>query len=293
MTFNDDANIRGARVSKRGRNTAIGAGGGGLLVIALFVVSAVTGVDLTGLAPLLSGGAGTEQGPDQSGDLAMCETGADANENIECRMVAAATSLDDYWGSVVDGYVQPQMVLFDGSVSTGCGSATSAVGPFYCPPDQTVYLDTSFYDDLRSQFGASGGPLAQIYVVAHEWGHHIQNIVGTMDGLDLQNPGPESDGVRLELQADCYAGAWVRAAGETRDDEGVPFLDPPTNAEIADALNAAAAVGDDHIQETLGGGQVNPETWTHGSSEQRQRWFTRGLERGVGSCDTFASDVTL
>lgn len=288
MTFNDDANIRGGRVSKRGRNAAIGAGGGGLIVIALLVVSSLTGVDLTGLAPILGGGSGTEQGPNQTGDLAQCETGEDANENVECRMVGAATSLDLYWQTQVQGYVPPELVLFSGAVSTGCGNATSAVGPFYCPPDQKVYIDTAFFDQLRTQFGASGGNLAQMYIVAHEWGHHIQNIVGTMDGLDLQDAGPTSDGVRLELQADCYAGAWVAASSDTEDTSGIALLQEPTDAEITDALNAANVVGDDYIQENLGNGQVNPETWTHGSSEQRQSWFRTGFTEGVGSCDTFA-----
>ena len=287
MTFNDNANIGGGRVSKRGRNAALGAGGGGLIVIALFVVSQLVGVDLTGLAPVIQGG-GTPT--DQSTDLDKCQTGEDANEDIECRMVGAAAALDTYWETQVDGYTSPaDMVIFTDSVTTGCGNATSATGPFYCPPDQKIYLDTAFYDDLRTQFGATGGPLAQLYVVAHEWGHHIQNITGTMNGLDLQDQGPTSDGVRLELQADCYAGSWVKAASTVPDENGVPFLEVPTDAEIADALNAAAAVGDDHIQETMGGGQVNPETWTHGSSESRQKWFTTGYTQGVGACDTFAA----
>lgn len=293
MTFNDDANIRGGRVSKRGRNAALGAGGGGLIVIALFVVSQLTGFDLTGLAPVLGGGSGTEQGTDQTDDLAACETGEDANENVECRMVGAATSLDLYWETQVDGYAPPELVLFGGSVSTGCGNATSAVGPFYCPPDQKVYIDTAFFEQLRTQFGASGGNLAQMYIVAHEWGHHIQNIIGTMDGLDLQDAGPTSDGVRLELQADCYAGAWVAASSDTEDTSGIALLQEPTDAEITDALNAANVVGDDYIQENLGDGNVNPETWTHGSSEQRQAWFRTGFSQGVGSCDTFAAGAQL
>jgi predicted metalloprotease len=287
MTFNEGSDISGGRVSKRGRNAAIGAGGGGLLVIGLFIVSQLVGVDLTGLAPVLGGGGGAPV--DESTDLDKCRTGEDANEDIECRMVGAAAALDAYWETQVDGYTSPSdMIIFDGSVQTGCGGASSAVGPFYCPPDRTIYLDTAFYDDLRTQFGATGGPLAQLYVVAHEWGHHIQNITGRMDGLDLQDQGPTSDGVRLELQADCYAGSWVKAASTVPGDNGVPFLQVPTDAEIADALNAAAAVGDDHIQETLGGGQVNPETWTHGSSESRQKWFMAGYQGGVGACDTFA-----
>jgi predicted metalloprotease len=291
MTFNDDANIGGGRVRKRGRNAAIGGGAGGLVVIALVVVSQLVGVDLTGLAPILGGGG--DPGTVEETTLDQCQTGAQANEDIECRMEGAAVALDAFWETQVDGYTQPGIVIFVDGTSTGCGNATSASGPFYCPPDQTVYLDTAFYDDLRTQFGASGGPLAQLYVVAHEWGHHIQNITGTMNGLDLTDQGPTSDGVRLELQADCYAGAWVKAASTIPDENGVPFLEPPTDAQIADALNAAAAVGDDHIQETMGGGQVNPETWTHGSSDSRQRWFNTGYTQGVGGCDTFAAGANL
>lgn len=290
MTFNDNANIGGGGVRKRGRNAAIGAGGGGLVVLALVVVSQLVGVDLTGLAPLIGGG---DQGTVEETTLDQCQTGADANENIECRMQGAAAALNAYWETQVEGYREPQMVVFEGGVNTGCGSATSASGPFYCPPDQTVYLDTAFYDDLRTQFGATGGPLAQLYVVAHEWGHHIQNITGTMNGLDLRDQGPTSDGVRLELQADCYAGSWVKAASTIPDENGVPFLVVPTSAEIADALNAAAAVGDDHIQETMGGGYVNPETWTHGSSESRQKWFNIGYTQGVMACNTFAPNTDL
>ena len=282
MTFNDNANIGGGRVSKRGRNAALGAGGGGLVVIALFVVSQLIGFDVTGLAPVIQGGGGT---PTEE-SLEACKTGEDANENIDCRMQGAAVALDAYWETQVDGYTGPAMIIFQDSVQTGCGSATSAVGPFYCPPDQTVYLDTAFYDDLVSQFGATGGPLAQMYVVAHEWGHHIQNITGIMSGLNLQDTGPSSDAVRLELQADCFAGAWVGAAPSIKDENGVSFLAPVTDAEIRDALSAAAAVGDDRIQSSTSG-QVNPEAWTHGSSESRQKWFATGFQGGPDACNTF------
>jgi predicted metalloprotease len=273
MTFDDDASIKGGRVSKRGRNTGIAVGGGGLGLVAIVLISQLLGVDLTGLIDPNAGAPVAE-----STDLEKCETGEDANENIDCRMQAAATSLDEFWQGQVQGYTPPQMVLFTQSTNTGCGGATSAVGPFYCPPDQTVYLDTTFYDDLRSRFGATGGPLAQLYVVAHEWGHHIQNIAGIMEGLDLQTTGPSSDGVRLELQADCFAGAW---AGDA------PLLEPITPEQMRDALDAAEAVGDDNIQESTSG-QVQPETWTHGSSDQRQRWFRAGYDGGVDACDTFA-----
>jgi len=286
MTFNDDSDISKGRVSRRGRNTGIAVGGGGgLIVIVALVVAALGGPDLTSIVgPLTGGGGGSDSGPVDS--LEQCQTGSDANEQLDCRMKGAAASLDTYWATEVDSYTPSEIVLFSGSVSTGCGSASSAVGPFYCPPDQMVYIDTSFYDELESRYGASDGSLAQLYVVAHEWGHHVQNITGLMDGLDLQTPGPESDGVRLELQADCFAGAWVGAAEETEDASGRPFLEPVTNQQIADALSAAAAVGDDRIQEATTG-QVQPERWTHGASEQRQSWFETGRTEGPRACDTF------
>ncbi len=287
MTFNDDADITGGRVSKRGRNTAIGVGGGGLGLVAVLIISQLLGVDLTGLVGGTGGGSSSTDTP-----LSQCTSGSQANSDIDCRMKAAATSLDAYWSGQVDRYTQPQLVIFDQATDTGCGGATTAVGPFYCPNDQTVYIDTAFYGDLRSQFGATGGPLAQLYVIAHEWGHHIQNITGIMDGnLNLQETGPTSDSVRLELQADCFAGAWVGAAQTTKDANGVPFLQPVTKSEIADALNAAAAVGDDHIQQSTQG-QVDPESFTHGTSAQREKWFNVGLDGDPQSCDTFGASAS-
>ena len=287
MTFNGDADITGGRVSKRGRNTAIGIGGGGVGLIAIVLISQLLGVDLTGL---VGGSSGTSSNATDT-PLTECKTGSQANTDIDCRMQAAATSLDSYWSGTVDGYTQPQLVIFDGSTNTGCGGATTAVGPFYCPNDQTVYIDTAFYDELKSQFGATGGPLAQLYVIAHEWGHHIQNITGIMNNLNLQQTGPTSDSVRLELQADCFAGSWVGAAQTTKDANGVPFLEPVTQAEIADALNAASSVGDDHIQESTQG-QVNPESFTHGTSAQREKWFNVGLKSGPQACDTFGASAS-
>lgn len=283
MTFNDDAKINPDRVSRRGRNTGIAVGGGGgLLVLGLFVLSQVLGVDLTGLA------GAPQQGQDES--LAQCDTGREANELIDCRLAGAADSLDTYWGSELpelgQTYRSTSIVLFTDQTNTGCGGATSAVGPFYCPSDETIYVDTAFYDELRTRFGASGGPLAEMYVIAHEWGHHIQNVTGIMTGLDLQATGPASDSVRLELQADCFAGSWVGAAAEIRDEDGVAFLEPVTQQQIADALSAASAVGDDRIQESTSG-QVTPETWTHGSSEARQKWFLAGYGGGPNACNTF------
>ena len=282
MTFNEGADISSGKVSRRGRNGAIIGGGGGLLGIVALVVVLLGGPDLTGIV-----GGGTPSGPDEQLNCTVEQ----ANADVDCRVQAAAASIDKYWTDVAPDlgitYTSPNdTIIFDGQTSTGCGDATTAVGPFYCPPDQTIYLDTAFYAELQNQFGATGGPLAQEYVIAHEWGHHIQNISGIMDGKDLQNTGADSDSVRLELQADCFAGSWAGKVSTTADADGNLFMDPLTKEQIADALNAAAAVGDDNIQETTQG-QANPETWTHGSSEQRQKWFNIGYEQGPEGCGTF------
>jgi predicted metalloprotease len=286
MTFNEGSDISGGRTSRRGRNTAIGVGGGGLGILAIVLIGQLLGVDLSGIV-----GGGAAPGPVQETSLDQCQTGQDANENLDCRMKGAAASLEEFWSNTLDGATPTQIALFTGSVSTGCGNASSAVGPFYCPPDQIIYIDTAFFQQLQSQFGSSGGPLAQLYVVGHEWGHHIQNITGIMNNLDLQTTGPTSDGVRLELQADCFAGAWIAGAATTLDDSGTPYLEPPTDAQIRDALSAAAAVGDDNIQEQTQG-QVQPETWTHGSSEARQKWFLVGYQQGANACDTFGASAS-
>jgi uncharacterized protein len=290
MTFNPNADIRGGKTRRRGRTAGIAAGGVGVGAIAILLVSQLLGVDLTGL---VGGGSAGQTSQIQTGDaLENCQTGADANANIECRMKGAAASLETYWAQEMPAlggqYSSPQFILFSGQTSTGCGTASSSTGPFYCPPDETVYVDTTFYDELRQRFGASGGPLAEMYVVAHEWGHHIQNIGGIMKAHPSTDTGPASDSVRIELQADCFAGAWAGAASTTKDENGVPFLQPITQDQIRDALDAAAAVGDDRIQRASSG-QVQPDTWTHGSSEQRQRWFQQGFTNGVPSCDTFSA----
>lgn len=284
MTFDPNADISGGRTSKRGRNTAIGVGGGGIVaVIAVLLISQLTGVDLTGL---LGGGTGGGASQEQGSPLESCTTGEQANSNTECRVKGASAYLGDYWAGHVQCYTDTQVQLFSGQTQTGCGAASTAVGPFYCPSDQTIYLDTTFYDELRSRFGTDAGPLAQLYVIAHEWGHHIQKITGRMDGLDLQQTGPASPSVRLELQADCYAGAALGDAATTKDPDGTPYLEPITDAQVRDALAAAAAVGDDSIQEKTQG-QATPETWTHGSSAARQKWFLAGYRGSPSSCDTF------
>ena len=291
MTFDDNARIDTSHVRRRGRGAAIGAGAGGLGLIGviLLLLGPILGVDLSGLVGGTGGGTGTSE----EQELTECGTGSAANESIDCRIVAAADSLDTYWSAELPQYGveyrSTGVILFSGQTETGCGTASSAIGPFYCPSDETVYMDTGFFDELRTRFGSSGGPLAEMYVVAHEWAHHIQNISGIMNGLNLQASGPGSDGVRLELQADCFAGAWVGAAPTILDANGTPFLEPVSDAEIRDALSAAAAVGDDRIQSSMGGG-VNPEVWTHGSSDSRQRWFVAGLQGGPQACNTFEVD---
>ncbi len=261
-------------------------------MLAVFLIAQFTGVDLSGLVsdPGMGGGGASEQ--IVSEEIQGCETGADANEDIDCRMAGAADSLDRYWSTEaaalgITDYVTPDFWLFSDATNTGCGSATSASGPFYCPPEQALYVDTVFYDQLRSSYGASGGPLAQMYVVGHEWGHHIQQLSGAFERADRSDTGPGSDTIRLEVQADCYAGAWVGAASTIADDTGTTFLEPVTPAQVADALDAAAAVGDDRIQQASGS-EVDSDTWTHGSAEQRQRWFEAGRTGGSTACDTFA-----
>ncbi|OII40283.1 neutral zinc metallopeptidase [Curtobacterium sp. MMLR14_014] len=291
MTFNDDSQLRGGKVKRRGRTTAIGGGAVGVGAIVVFLIAQFTGFDLSGI---VGGGNGltTIQQEGESVDAAPeCRTGRDANLRVECRMEGAAESLDTYWTSEARSlgisYTAPEFFLFQDSTDTSCGQASAATGPFYCPPDRAVFLDTAFYDDLQSQYGSSGGPLAQMYVVAHEWGHHIQQLQGSFANTDRSGTGASSGSVRVELQADCYAGAWVGDAATTKDANGETFFEPITRSQITDALSAASAVGDDSIQERATG-RVDPDSFTHGSSEQRQRWFLRGYQQGATSCDTLS-----
>ncbi|PRI11638.1 KPN_02809 family neutral zinc metallopeptidase [Leucobacter massiliensis] len=290
MTFNDNARIDTSKVSKRSgaRRGGLIAGGGGAVVLLLALGSQLLGVNLLPFAPAVEGLMGdTALTGERSEALAGCETGADANQNVECRMAATADSLDRFWAGQIDGYRSPaDVALYDVQTGSGCGTASSSTGPFYCPGDETIYLDVAFFDTLRSDYGSSDGSLAQMYVLAHEWGHHISQLIGTLQRAGRES-GADSGSVRLELQADCFAGAWVRDASTVTDDEGVPLLRPVTEQQIADALSAAAAVGDDHIMESAGV-EVNPERFTHGSSEQRQRWFQNGYRGGPEACDTFA-----
>ena len=295
MTFRGDANFDTTSVSRSGGGGragggAIAVGGGGILTLILVLVSMFFGVDLTGLAP--RDASPQTQGQSAGEEVRGC-TGAQANDpnNVTCRMEGGADSMSSFWTSTMQRnnipYADPKVQLFDRQVSTGCGAATSAVGPFYCPPDQSIYVDTTFFQQMRDQFGASGGSLAELYVLAHEWGHHIQNITGQLDRVQQGDTGPQSSAVRSELQADCYAGAWMAGASQTNDNDGsAPVLEQPSQQELAEALNAAQTIGDDRLQRQSGGG-IDPDGWTHGSSEQRMHWLTTGYNGGVGACDTW------
>jgi predicted metalloprotease len=282
MTFNPNADVRGKSATRRGGRGPVIAGGAGVLGIAVLLISLFTGQDLSGLLGGSPGGGTSSEGTTIEG----CDSGADANADDTCRLDAGEEVVNAFWEPRVDGYRPPDLVVVDGQTQTPCGTASTQTGPFYCPTDETVYIDPAFWSILRSQLGAEGGDLAQLYVLAHEYGHHVQQITGVFDQYPRDGTGADSNAVRTELQADCFAGAWTAEAPEQKDADGEPYLLEPTQAQIDDALSAAAAVGDDHIQEQAG--QVNPESWTHGSSEQRQRWFMTGYRGGVTACDTFA-----
>ena len=262
----------------RGGGIALG-GGAGIVVLILALVFGFDPGALLGGAP-----AEPQQGENP---YAECRQGSDIEANRDCRFVAYTNSIQAFWATQLESYQETKTVTFTGQIATACGTATSAVGPFYCPADQTIYLDTGFFDQmLEGQLGAAGGDAAEAYVIAHEYGHHISNLIGSLDQVQAagQQTGPTSPQVRLELQADCFAGVWFANAAS---DPASP-IEAITQDDILRAADAAKAVGDDRIQEASTG-QVSPESWTHGSSEQRKFWLARGYRSGSpDQCDTFA-----
>ena len=277
MTFRGNARLDPSQVEdQRGRGGGLGGSvivGGGGIGLVILIVSLLLGVnplsDYTGTNPSIDGAPSVQD----------CHTGADANKRDDCRIVGFVDSVQKYWGDEfarrAETYLPAKTVLFTAYTQGACGLAQTAMGPFYCPEDEKVYLDLTFFQELTQRFGARGAPFAEGYVVAHEYGHHVQNQLGL-----LTQTGSNAQSVRVELQADCLAGVWARHAADTG------YLEQPTDAEIAQALDAAASVGDDRIQQETQG-RVSPEQWTHGSSAQRQQWFRTGYQTGdLERCDT-------
>jgi predicted metalloprotease len=316
MRFNPKARLDTSRVRDGGGGGGAGGGMGGggmriplpggtragggvgflVIVVVILLLKACGGVDLTG-AITGTGASGYTTSRFQGDPTAYqsCTTGQDANEHpTTCGVVAVENSLVDYWRDTLaqqapNTKFQPETAImtFSGSTPSGCGQASAQMGPFYCPNDQTIYFDPSFFHDiLQQQLNGPSGAFVEPYVIAHEFGHHIQDLLGTMGKVKTQQ-GPNSDSVRLELQADCYAGMWARSASQTEDSQGNVLLLDLTDQDIQDAIAAAKSVGDDTIQKETTG-QVNPEQWTHGSSAARVQWFQNGYQNGtLDACNTF------
>lgn len=319
MRFNDNVRLDPAQVEDRrssgnggfsnpgsgssgGFNVPIvvGGGGGGLLLVALYVAFQLLGGSLgsssgtgsTTAPPVGSSASDAYQGREVPVTSAAqeCQTGADANARTDCRIVGVVDSVQSYWSSELPRrgvrYSPAKTVLYSRQLQGGCGIAQSAEGPFYCPNDTKVYLDLSFFDELRTRFGAQGGPFAQAYVVAHEYGHHIQDVMGILQTSNRANvQGPQGTSVRIELQADCLAGIWANHAVQTG------YIEDLSQQDLNDGLDAAAAVGDDRIQQQTQG-RVTPESWTHGSAQQRQHWLGVGYQSGdLNTCDTSRGTV--
>ena len=316
MSFNENVQLDTSQVESGGRSSGGGFGrSGGSFPGGIQVGGGIGGLILLILMMIFGGGAiggGNTQIPDssttgnqsspldpgqvsaggqQSGDFSVCKTGADANKNDQCLVIATVNSVQAFWGQLLPQYgkqyPKAPTVIYSGATQSQCGTASNEVGPFYCPLDGRVYIDASFFAELSSRFGADGGQLAKEYVIAHEYGHHIQNVLGILGKAQQDPQGPQSGSVRMELMADCLAGTWVKHATETKDANGTAFLKPITQKDIDSALSAASAVGDDRIQKTMQG-RVTPESWTHGSSAARQRWFMAGYTSGdINQCNTF------
>lgn len=291
--MNENIQLDASRVTVRGRGSVVAGGVGGLGIIGAIVYFLLTG-NVPDAQNFGSSQGQQRPATDASQLLENCTTGADANASTECWMVATAESLDAYWGQELPqqtgtSYSPPGFVLFTDATSSSCGTANAQTGPFYCPADKSVYLDVAFFDQLESQFGARNSSLAQAYIVAHEFGHSVQDQLGILGRIQRGDSGPNGSLVRSELQADCLAGVWLKNASSTVDPEsGETFLVPPTREELQSAVDAASAVGDDHIYEQAGM-EANQDSFTHGTSEKRMEWLMRGYEGGTyASCDTWS-----
>lgn len=277
-----DASQMGSGGGRRGGTIAL-SGGAGVLVL---IVALVFGFDPKAL---LLGAAPAPEAPSsaETNRFEHCKNVTDISTDRDCRFVAYTNSIQGYWAKAYSGYEQTETTVFDEEVETACGTATADVGPFYCPEDKIVYLEYTFFDDmLEGQLGAKGGDAAEAYVIAHEYGHHISNLTGVLaDAQSDESTGPKSSQVRLELQADCYAGAWLANASA---DPSSP-IQSVTEDDMNLAVDAAKSIGDDRIQ-MKSDGEVSPDDWTHGSSEMRKKWLAIGFDSGdPEKCDTFAA----
>jgi len=273
-TPGDRGNIEDRRGMSGGRVASVGIGG----FVVLLLLSWATGTDFLSL--LNTGGDPTSAGT--TGTVA-----ATPEEEQRVNFVSAVgRDVDDTWKKLLDGYRPTTVVLFRDATESGCGFAQAATGPFYCPSDQKVYLDLGFFAELAQRFGAPG-EFAQAYVIAHEFGHHVQHQLGTDQRVAGSRAGANSASVALELQADCYAGVWGHEASKSgRFEAGHVELDP---GDAEEALRAAASIGDDRLQR-MSSGRVAPESFTHGTSAQRTQWFARGMQTGdPHQCDTFGA----
>lgn len=304
MELNENARVDTSQVDDRrgsgggggmGIPIPTGGGRGGIVGIIIAVLVALVGGGF-GLNAATNGGDDSAQGDNTS--LEQKCSADDALKQLDCRNALYVNSIQAYWRTAMpevfgEQYKPSKTVFFSQNVSTGCGAADSGVGPFYCPADDLVYIDLTFYRLLADQLGAKG-EFAQPYVLAHEYGHHVQDLLGTEAQMRRQQQrDPQSANalsVKLELQADCYAGAWAKNATGTADEQGQKIFTSITDQDIQQAIDTAEKIGDDAIQQRSGR-PVNPDEFTHGSSEQRKQWFTKGFSTGdPKACDTFGAD---
>ena len=322
MTFNDNASLNTGQVESGGSGGGFGGGGmmggpavGGIggLILMIIMYFLAPNIGSMGGGSTSGGNRAADNGMDQYGRdtssvnggsdsvsqrIASCKTGADANRDDTCLIVGTVNAVQGYWDAALPkftnnrvSYTPSKTVIYSGQTQSGCGTASAQVGPFYCPNDRKVYMDAAFFQELSNNYGADTGQLAKMYVIAHEYGHAIQDQLGLLGRAQQDPKGEQSGAVRTELQADCLAGLWVNHATEARDEKGQTLLKPVNDQDIQSALSAASAVGDDRIQEKAQG-RVTPESWTHGSSEARQKWFMTGYESGqLNSCDTFSPET--
>ncbi|WP_310963563.1 KPN_02809 family neutral zinc metallopeptidase [Nocardioides terrisoli] len=312
MRFNPKARIDESQIENRegrgggglggglgggsGMRLPIPTGGGGrigvgtIIVIVLYVVVQMCAGNSVVPGTGDSNSAGTGQAV-----AGTCRNGADANKNMDCAIDLLTNSVQAFWATALPAqaniaYQPIKTVKYTGQTSSGCGTAQSAMGPFYCPNDKRVYIDRDFMRQmLQGELGAKGGPFALGYVLAHEYGHHIEDQLGILGQMRTQQ-GPKSDSVRVELMADCLGGVWAKSATTTKDADGNVLISDLTADDIARAVDAARAVGDDRIQRETSG-RVNEESWTHGSSAERTRWFDTGLKQGsIAACNTFKTE---